>query len=72
MNWIKVTDELPNADDRVLVWLKYENDTEFEWTESELDVPDSDGYIEPNSGKAWLMGSAKNYEITHWALIDAP
>ena len=72
MNWIKVTDELPNADERVLVWLRYENDTEFEWTESELDDPNSSYYIEPNSGKGWLMGSAKNYVITHWARIEAP
>jgi len=72
MEWIKVTDELPNTNEKVLVWIKYENDEEFKWTDSELDDSNSGFYIEPNSGRCWMMGSAKNYVITHWARIEAP
>lgn len=72
MNWIKVTEELPGPDERVLVWIRYENENEFEWTDTELDVPDYPHYTEPNSGRGWLIGSAVNYEITHWARIEGP
>lgn len=71
MNWIKVTDDLPNAYEKVLIWIKYEGETEFECGESEIDE-NNPLYIEPNSGQGWKMGSAINYEITHWATIEAP
>lgn len=72
MNWISVNEALPGKDDRVLVWVKHKNDEEFDWDFSELDSPDNPYWIEPNSGVGWLMGSAKDYEITHWAKIKGP
>lgn len=72
MNRINVKDELPEVGEMVLVWIRYEGYDYFSWDVSELDHPSSDYYIEPNSGKCWLMGSAKNYEITHWARVERP
>ena len=72
MEWIKVTDRLPNNYERVLVWVKYENETEFQWDDAELGALDSECYIEPNSGASWLIGMARNYVITHWACPEGP
>ena len=72
MNWKDVRNELPSPDERVLVWIKYEGAVDFTWTDSELDNPDSNGYIEPNSQRNWMMGSAENYIITHFARIYPP
>lgn len=72
MNWINVKNKLPEPDERVLVWMKYEGDSEFDWNDSELDNPEHSHYIEPNSQRGWLMGSATNYIITHWARVAPP
>jgi len=72
MEWISVKDRLPEEDERVIVWIKYDGEDHFEWTDSELDSPDNPYYIEPNSKRGWLMGSAKYYKITHWAYIEPP
>jgi hypothetical protein len=75
MNWINVKDELPEVYEDVLVWVKHEN-VGFMWEEACLDDQEKKkskfSYKEPNTQKYWMMGSAKNYKITHWLRIDKP
>ena len=74
MRWISVKDALPNEGEKVLVWIRYEGETEFEWNDSEIDPygHKHGGYVEPNTKLCWFMGSARNFEITHWAKITQP
>lgn len=61
MKWIKVQDGMPDNDEEVIVWVIYEDGTET-FTDSEFDAAEC----------RWLMGSAKNFRVTHWMRIKAP
>ena len=73
MNWIKVTDRLPEKGQMVLVWIKYKDKPEFTYAEAYWDdVDDLSLYVEPNTQKEWGNLFEMFYEITHWALIEGP
>lgn len=60
MRWIDVNDALPGMHEEVIVWVRYEGRDDFEFTQSFMDY---DG---------WAMGSAENFQVTHWMRIDGP
>jgi len=70
--WVSVQNQLPDYNDPVLVWVKYKDNSYFQWTDSEMMDPKERtklDYIEPNSKHCWSLGSAQGYEITHWARV---
>lgn len=74
--WVNVLRELPPVGERVLVKIKYAGNNYWEWTESEIEdeqfVNTDFHYKEPITKKYWMMGSAKDYRITHWMRIELP
>ena len=76
MKWNEVSKITPpKPEERVLVWIKYDGEPDFEWVDSEI-IPEiyvaEHDYREPITGKCWMMGSARNYVITHFMYIDSP
>ena len=76
MEWLDVkTNKLPDNYEKVLVWIKYDGQPEFEYTDSWLDDQENINgfnYKEPITGKYWAMGSARNYVITHFMRVKPP
>jgi len=76
MEWIDVKTKLPKMHEEVLVWVKFDGDSEFDWSEAWLDNQNTQkskfSYKEPITNKYWQLGSAKNYVITHWMGITPP
>jgi hypothetical protein len=61
MKWISVKDRLPEVLDEVWVWVQFHATDD---ASGDISWLDSDGI--------WAMGSAKNYEVTHWMPLPVP
>lgn len=61
MNWIKVEDRMPEHLENVLAWVIY-HDGNATFSDSWWDEEDEE----------WAMGSAKDYTVTHWMIIEEP
>lgn len=76
MDWIDVKDQLPDPDEEVLVLVKYQGLDYWTPTLSELEnqeaCKEDNSYLEPNSKRYWMMGSAVDYQISHWCRIVLP
>jgi len=58
--WVPVEERMPEEYQDVLVCVRYHESFDWEVTESSWD-----------QHNGWLMGSAENYELTHWMPLPA-
>lgn len=72
MNWISTKTELPPHYEDVIVWVIYHGEDDGSLSTSWTQPDKHEGYIDPYSGGRWMMGSAHNYKVTHWAKIEGP
>src|ERR1700679_4117178 len=62
--WINVKTKLPRPNIDVWAWVKFENGNAY-GTETWLETKEQLGGRSKAYG-AWALGSARNYEVTHW------